>query len=216
MKKVLKELVLIGITLLPFLYLMRIWPLLPQQVPTHFGLNGEPNDYSSKNTLIWLIGLMGLGFYIVCLALPKIDPKKRLQEMGNTYYTLRLLIAGAISFILIYVLYASYKGGMTNAGILFGGIGGFYAILGNYFQSVRPNYFIGIRTPWTLESESNWKATHRLAGKLWIAGGITIVGASLLLRNGGVLTWVFIGVTLFISFVPIAYSFIYYTRQKKH
>jgi len=215
MNKYVKEAILIGIALLPYLYLSQIWSSLPDQVPTHFGIDGKPNDYSSKYMLAIFPALFGLGFYAICLFAPKIDPKKRIEQMGEKYYSLRLLLGGFFSFMVFYIIYAAYKGEMSNPGILLGGLGGLFAILGNYFQTVRPNYFIGIRTPWSLENEDNWKATHRLAGKLWMAGGLTIMGVCIFISKPEILIGLFLGITLFIAFVPMGYSYWFFNQQKK-
>jgi len=93
-------------------------------------------------------------------------------------------------------------------------IGALYAILGNYFQTLKPNYFIGIRTPWTLENEQIWKKTHRLAGRLWIAGGLLTIIISFLINSNLVLVIFFGIITTIIVLVPIVFS--YTEFQKTH
>ena len=88
-------------------------------------------------------------------------------------------------------------------------IGVLFAILGNYFKTLRANYFIGIKTPWTLENETVWKETHKLAGKLWFAGGLIIVLSSILLDKKTNFT-LFAIITVLITVIPVVYSYIKY------
>lgn len=85
-------------------------------------------------------------------------------------------------------------------------------MLGNYFQTVRPNYFIGIRTPWTLENEQVWKNTHRLGGKIWIVGGILIAILAVLIKNNHLFYIIFGVILAFMVVVPTIFS---YTEFKK-
>jgi len=87
-----------------------------------------------------------------------------------------------------------------------------FVFLGNMMNTIKPNYFAGVRTPWTLEDEGNWRATHRLAGKLWFIGGILLAIATLVLplQTG---TYIFIPCIVLMAFIPMIYSYIYF---KKH
>lgn len=213
MNKYLKESIFWILILLPFVYLLTIWKTLPELVPTHFDLLGNPNGWSDKNGLILLIGGMGIGTYILMLLIPKFDPKKKIEQMGDKYYSLRLLLTIFMSLLSIYILYAG-NGSKINPNLLIALIGALYAILGNYFQTLKPNYFIGIRTPWTLENEQIWKKTHRLAGRLWIAGGLLTIIISFLINSNLVLVIFFGIITTIIVLVPLVFS--YTEFQKTH
>jgi uncharacterized membrane protein len=86
--------------------------------------------------------------------------------------------------------------------------------LGNYFKVIKQNYFLGIKTPWTLESEEVWKLTHILAGKLWIVGGLLIVIFSLVIPED-INFYLFITITAIITIVPIVYSYLIFKKLKK-
>lgn len=215
MNKFLKELLLLVLIVVPYAYLATIWNRLPDQVPTHFGVNGEPNGWSGKSALLYIPALMGLGTYLLMLVIPHLDPKKKIEEMGNKYYRLRVILALLMMVISLYLMYLSEEGSMKNPGILFSILGTFFAIMGNYLQTVRPNYFVGIRTPWTLESETVWKKTHTLCGRLWMVGGIVIVILAFVLPTNGVKAVVIISLLTLMSVVPIAYSYFEYKKEKK-
>ncbi|RIV70766.1 SdpI family protein [Flagellimonas aequoris] len=212
--KLKKELPLIGIVLLPFLYLMYVWNQLPEQVPLHYNLKGEVDRYGDKSELIMIPILLPLLIYLIFLAVPYIDPKKQIQKMGNKYDTLKLILTTFMSALALFIIYTAKNQTLTNPNIIFLIIGLLYLIFGNYFKTIKANYFIGIRTPWTLESESIWKETHKLGGKVWFVGGLLVIVCSLLL-NKEVNAKVFLGITIIITLIPIVYSYLLYRKEKQ-
>ncbi len=211
MNKIFKEAVLWILILIPFAYLATIWKTLPEIVPTHFGLDGTPNGWSNKHSLIYIIGVMGLGIYVLMLLIPRFDPKKKIEQMGDKYYSIRLIMGLLISSISLYLLYVGNKGEI-NQNILIALIGAFFTGFGNFLQTVKPNYFIGIRTPWTLENETIWKRTHRLAGRIWMIGGLTIILMTILTKNNYWLGILFISITAILVIIPVAYSYIEFKK----
>ena len=158
--------------------------------------------------------ILGLGIYFLMLIIPAIDPKKKIQEMGDNFFSIRLLIAVFMAALNVVILNAAKEGGMENANILLVLMGALFAGLGNYMQTVRPNYFVGIRTPWTLESESVWKLTHRLASKVWMAGGILIVFLSLLLQDSKLVFIIFFVLVSVMVIVPVVYSYLLLKKER--
>jgi len=213
-KPIYRELLLWIFLLIPNLYLFQIWDQLPDIVPTHFNLGGEADGWSSKQFLIFLPGGLGIGIYFLMLILPQIDPRKNLSLKDNTYYAIRFFMAVFFCILSIYILYTSLSGKISNPSILFGFIGGLFAVLGNYFKDIKPNYYLGIRTPWTLEDERVWHNTHKFGSKVWIFGGITLLFSSILIKNKDIFFPFFILSTLLISFIPVIYSYIDYKRGK--
>ena len=211
MNKYFKESILWILMLLPFVYLSTIWTELPARIPTHFDLGGNPNGWSDKNGLIYLLASLGIGTYLVMLLIPRFDPRKKIQQMGEKYYSLRVLMTIFMTLISVYILYSG-NGNKINPNLLIGLIGAFYAVFGNYLQTVKPNYFIGFRTPWTLENEQTWKRTHRLAGRMWMLGGLFIVITSFTLNNNVALGVIFATITLIIVIVPVIYSYMEFKK----
>lgn len=213
MNKYLKEAILGVWTLTPMLYLIEIWHELPDSLPTHFGMDGKPNDWSSKSTLFFLVGGISMGTYFLMLILPKIDPSKRINEMGQKYDSLRHIISFFMMLLGIYILYAAKAGELSKPQYLIAIVAALLAMMGNYFQTLRPNYFIGIRTPWTMSSENVWKQTHLLAGRLWLAGGLLSLVLALTMELNTVLLSI-LGVILFtIVVVPVALSYWYFQKD---
>lgn len=212
MKKYFKESVLLVWVVLPYIFLALIWKKLPDEVAIHFDYRGQANGYATKTLLLLVPAGLGLLIYLLLLCIPYFDPKKRIGEMGEKYYSLRMIMGIFISILSMYLLYLSKAGSMENTTIMFCILGVLIAIMGNYFQTVRPNYFIGIRTPWTLENEHVWKKTHALGGWLWMIGGSLIVFLSLATDLPRYALYTIIGV---ISLVPIVYSYLEFEKQKK-
>ena len=209
-----KETKLVTIVLLPFVYLAYIWNTLPERVPVHWNSKGEIDRYGDKIELLIIAILLPLLTYIIFLVVPKIDPKNKLNKMGKKFDTLKILMTTFMSALAIFIIYSAKKESIANPNYIVLLIGILYIILGNYFKTIKANYFIGIRTPWTLESETVWKETHKLGGKMWFIGGITVVLSSLILDNQSNFT-LFLIVTGIISIVPIVYSYFIFKNDKK-
>jgi len=212
MNKYLRESVLWAFVALPYVYLTTIWSKLPEQVPTHFNIEGVANGWSSKTTLLFIPAALGIGIYFLMLIIPVLDPKKKIQQMGGKYYSLRFILTIFFSLLATYFLYIINTGSLKNPNMLFALIGTLLAMLGNYFQTLRPNYFIGIRTPWTLENEQVWKNTHRLGGRLWIVGGVLIATLAFFINNNYLFSIIFGVIISLIVIIPVVYS---YTEFKK-
>lgn len=210
MEKIKKEIPFLVLTLLPFGYLAAIWKQLPLQVPMHWNGSGEIDRYGDKSELIVTIFMLVGLTYLLFLFLPNMDPKQKIQKMGAKWQNLRFLLTLFMSALAIFILY-SVQQKSSNPSVVFILIGLLFTVLGNYFKTVPSNYFIGIRTPWTLESESVWKKTHQLAGKLWFVGGLAIIATSLLTSNWQFYT--FIGITIVITIVPIVYSYRFFSEE---
>lgn len=211
--KLKKEIPTLLIALIPFIYLAYIWNSLPETIPTHWNLNGDIDDWGKKSTLITMTFMLPGLTYGIFLIVPFIDPKKKIQAMGNKYHNLKFLMVLLMSLLAVFIIFSTKEQSITNLNIIFIGIGLLYIILGNYMKTIKANYFIGIRTPWTLENESVWKKTHVLAGKLWFVGGLAIVISSLTTNkefNGSF----FIIVITTIVLIPIIYSYVEYKKLK--
>ena len=205
-----KELPLLLLSFLPAALLMFVWNELPTRVPLHWGINGEVNRFGSKWELLFVV-LIPIFLYALLLLTPLIDPKKRIQNMGNKFYTIRLITGLFLTVIFCFIIYSVKEQSLGNPNYLFILIGAFFVLLGNYFKTIKPNYFVGIRTPWTLENETIWKSTHKLAGKFWVAGGLAII-VSCLVFNQQTALIIFIAVTAIITLVPIVYSYLQFKK----
>jgi len=209
-----KELPILAIVLLPFIYLAYIWKQLPSKVPMHWNIEGEIDRYGDKSELILIPVLLPLLSYLIFLLVPKIDPKNKLNQMGNKLQTIKFLLTTFMSLLALFIIYIAKNQSYTNPNYLLLSIGVLYIILGNYFKTIKPNYFIGIKTPWTLENETVWKKTHLLGGKLWFLGGIIVLLCSLILDKELNLA-LFLSITALITIIPIFYSYLQFKVERK-
>lgn len=196
------------VALLPAVYLAIIWKTLPPIVPTHFGTDFKPDRMGSKDEL-WLVtailAVVSVGIYFLLNNLERIDPKRKGMPPSTTFNKLAfgmVVFMAALNIIII----ESAKGVLVIQSLLFPLLGLLLAFIGNYMNHIRPNYFAGIRLPWTLSSDENWRRTHELAGKLWFAGGIVLAVASLVLLPP-VIFPVFLGILVVIVLIPVVYSY---------
>ena len=133
--------------------------------------------------------------------------------MGGKQYQLKFIVVLLMSTLAFIILHISVNQFTSSPKLIFIPIGGLFITLGNYFKVIQPNYFIGIKTPWTLENKEVWKLTHILAGKLWIIGGLLIVLGSLTIDKS-VFIYIFIGTLAIITLVPVIYSYIKFKELK--
>ena len=150
--KLKKEIPLLIIVLLPFIYLGYIWDLLPETVPTHWNWKGEIDAWGNKKSLILITFLLPGLTYIIFSLVPLIDPKKKIQSMGNKFYNLKFLLVLFMSALAVFIIYSVKAQSIGNTVFIILAIGVLYMLLGNYMKTIKANYFIGIRTPWTLEN----------------------------------------------------------------
>lgn len=199
---------LLILALAPILYLVSLWSSLPDTVPLHWNWKGEADNYGSKEILFWTVLGLNSFIYVLLLILPRIAARKQeLEAMGTKYTRLRFVLQLFVAVLSLVIVLMSSGQAPSNPTILLGGCFILFMLLfGNYVGSIRPNYFIGIRTPWTLQSDKVWKKTHRLAGRLLI--GAALVGIILLLLLPS--SWGMLGVTLLMLaalLIPVIYSF---------
>ena len=195
-------------------YLLSVWGRLPAQIPTHFGLDGHANGYTSRDHL-WLLTLgLPLGVALLFTALPRFDPKHRLDGNSVNFQKLRLAIVALLGGVACYALHAAQQPGMPSGRGVQVVLGLFLALVGNYLTTVQPNYFVGIRTPWTLESPAVWARTHRVGGILFCVGGLLVAALALVLP----LAWLpamLPGLVLGTAVFCYAYSYVVFRREER-
>jgi len=217
MKIVLRRLIWL-IMLLPAVYLAIVWTGIPQTVPMHFDLKGNVDQYGTKTDLLIMTAVLtGLNMlaYLAILNIYKIDPKKyaaqnkdRLQKIG---FSVALYLA-AVSAMLIYVISTNHVDIVMK--FVFIAMGLLFALIGNNMYNLKPNYFAGMRLPWTLENEDNWRATHHVAGRLWFFGGFVIALLAFVLDEQWSVYSTFIALS-FLVLIPVIYSYRYYKRSQQ-
>jgi uncharacterized membrane protein len=177
MDKIMKKIVWLFI-IAPAIYLAIVWNTLPETIAMHFNLKGDIDRYGSKNELVTMILILIVVNAIVYLLLPqvyRIDPKRYAVENKGRLFRIAFAVAVFTSAVLCLLIYSSIHGNIKfTMRFILAGVGLMLAIVGNYIYNIKPNYFAGIRLPWTLNNDENWKRTHLLGGKLLFGGGLLI------------------------------------------
>jgi len=205
-----KEVLPIALIILAFIVGALLYPDLPERMPTHWNAQGEVDAWSSKNFAVFFFPSLTLGIYILITFIPLIDPLRRnYPKFALPYFGFRTVFV--IFFVLLY-FYTLWAALGTKLNINFFIIPAFsvlFIVIGLFLPKIKKNYFVGIRTPWTIHSEEVWDKTHQFGGKFFIVGGI-IALISLLFPK--YYLPIFIAAILFPAFIPVIYSYFVFRK----
>ena len=208
-KKNLPKLIITSlITLIPIIIGLILWDKLPDQVPVHWNINGDVDGFATKAQAVFVMPLVLVAFHWICVLGTLLDPKK--QNINDKMFTLVLWIIPVISLLCNSLVYATATGHTVNVEIimpLF--MGALFVVIGNYMPKCKQSYTLGIKLPWTLNDEENWNKTHRMAGFLWVIGGVVIMATAFL----GAF-WILFVVLIPMVIVPFVYSYSLYKKNK--
>ncbi len=194
------------VILLPVLAGLALWSQLPEQVPMHWNAKGEIDGWGSKTVFVFGLPLVLLGFHWLCVFGTLADPKKK----NHTEKILHLVfwIIPVLSVLLSALTYFAAMGKDVQMEIVMPVFMGLlFVIIGNYLPKCKQSYTIGIKIPWTLDSEENWNKTHRFAGWLWMACGIVMMIAGIF-----GMFWVFFVAVFVMVFPPVIYSYLLHRK----
>jgi uncharacterized membrane protein len=188
------------------------YPHLPNQVPTHWNLEGQVNDYSAK----WTLFLLGPGLMAASMLLfyflPWLSPKHwQVDAFQSTYLYIMVVLISMLAYFAGVSLWAALGRTASADRAILGGVCLLFALLGNVMGKVRRNFFIGVRTPWALANERVWNATHRFAAKTFVLGGVI----GLALTAVGVKGWLPFAVLMAGALIPVGYSLLVYKQLER-
>jgi len=186
-----------------------LYPSLPEQIPTHWNAQGHVDGYMKKSIGVIIMPAMAVFTYIIMKLIPVISPKGfRTDKFSDVMGVLQVTLVGFMSIIAILVLLEARGLNVRINEMITAGVGLLFVIIGNYLGKVRKNFFIGIRTPWTLASDEVWNRTHRIGGRLFMLSGVIIwIGTF----SGVPLIWT-VGVAVGLLLIPVVYSYFLYRR----
>jgi len=190
-----------------------VFPTLPDQIPIHFDTSGAPDNYGTRWSIFLMPGVI-FGIQLLAEFTRKYDPRSEAYESFQSYYynihfAVALLMLGAE----IMIICAIYGIDINMSLIMQAGAGFLFIFLGNMMPKFKHNYFVGIKTSWTLASEEVWYLTHRFAGKVWVVGGLLMLLSALLPVEAS--WWVYLLITLVLAVLPLGASFYYYNKLEK-
>ena len=198
--------------LVPFIYLFIIYEALPELVPIHWNIHGEVDALKGKRFLVLAPALPLLTFMLLSIV-SKIDPKNQLDGSTRKHRRLKGVLTILMSAVAVLIMRASKNASVLDLNLMFFFIGVLYVVMGNYMKTIKPNYFLGIRTPWTLQNEEVWKSTHELGGLVWFIGG-SVIALSCLIFEQEITFWFFIATTAVMTIIPVVYSYLEFKKSK--
>jgi len=186
-----------------------LYPSLPDRIPTHWNAAGEVDDYSGKPWGVIVLPLAAVFSWALMKIIPLISPKGfRTTEFQGVINVFQVAMVGFLSLVAMLMLLAGLGHDVYINNIVPIGVGLLFIVIGNYMGKVRKNFFIGIRTPWTLASDEVWARTHRLGGRVFMLCGVLLAAMAFLPR----MPLVLIGSVVAAAFVPVVYSYLLYRR----
>ena len=208
------SIIILGIILLSFGLAFYFYPSMPERMASHWGVSGAANGYSNKFLGLFLMPLISLGMFLLFWAIPKIDPLKTNIEKFRKYFD------GFTVLIIVFMFYVYLLTIFWNLGSRFNlgqfmapAFGGLMYYCGVMIEKVKRNYFIGIRTPWTLSNDNVWDKTHKIGGKFFkVAGLLAMLG---LIFPDQAFFLVIIPI-IFAAVFSVIYSYVEYRKETKN
>ena len=205
------ELIAVGIAVILFAVGICMYPQLPDTIASHWNAQGQVDGYTSKLWGLFLLPLISVGLVLLFVAIPRIDPLKANIEKFRTFYD-RFVVLFMVFFFYFYLLTILWNMGVQYNfnQVLAPAFGGLFYYIGVMIEHAKRNWFVGIRTPWTLSSENVWDKTHAIGAKLFkIVGVVALLGV------------LFPNYTIFFVVVPvlvvagylIVYSYVAYQKE---
>ena len=187
------------------------WLQLPAdaQVPIHWGPDGRADGFADKTVGLFLLPIVTVAIGGLLWVIPLIEPRRENLARSATAYRATWIAVVALLGGLHALAVASALGAdLDITRIVLVGTGSLFVVIGNYLPKVRPNYLMGIRTPWTLTSDVAWDRTHRLGGRLFVIEGAVLIVLGLLDVPGEALVVAFIGAIVVLVAVLFAFSYV--------
>ena len=192
-----------------------LWNRLPDPMASHWNVNDQVDGYTPKFWGVFMLPMITLGMLALFLLIPNIDPLKaniaQFREAFNLFITL------IVAFMLyIYILSLRWNLGYTDFGMsraMLPAMGVLFFFIGYLFRQAKRNFFIGIRTPWTLSSDRVWDETHRLGSILFMISGFFAVLGSFF--GGTIAFWLFFVPVMGSTLITLVYSYVIYQREVK-
>jgi uncharacterized membrane protein len=190
-----------------------VYPNLPVTVPTHWDMLGRPNGWGSRVWGAWVLPIVMLFLWGLMRVLPTIDPRgANYAKFGGAFEAIVISILLYMLGLHLIILRASLGYPVAMQRVLPIGVGILLVLIGNLLPRARPNWFIGIRTPWTLSSDRVWEKTHRVGGRAFVAGGLAILIAALAIPQWA--HYVLVAVVVACSLGAVLYSYIAWRREQ--
>lgn len=200
------------VILLPILAGVLLWNDLPAEgIPFHWNIHGEVDGWASRPVAVFVMPAIMLAVQWLCFFASGWDPKQ--QNINKKVLGLVLWIIPVMNVLINVIVYLSALERPVDVSVVLPLVfGALFVVIGNFMPKCKQSYTLGIKLPWTLNDEQNWNATHRLAGKLWVVGGLLTMLTCLLPPVASFCTMM--GILLVMVAIPTVYSYRHYKKNK--
>ena len=207
LKKNLKVMITSSIvSLMPIIAGLILWDKLPIELPIHWNASGEVDGYASRAFVVFGVPAIMTALHWFAVMMTELDPKRK--NHSEKMMILVYWLVPVISLVLFFAIYATALGADACIEIILPAfLGLVFVFIGNYLPKCKQNHTVGIRLPWTLNSEENWNRTHRVGGFVMVIGGLVTIATSFF----GII-WLPVAILLAVVLVPIIYSLILYKK----
>lgn len=184
------------------------------QIPIHWNGEGEVDGYGSPLVGFFMMPFMQLVILAIFASLKFLEPRaKNLETSRKAIHAVVTSVTALMLLVQLVIMDQVFGFGLVDIKAMFVGVGVMLMIMGNYFGKLKSSFFIGIRTPWTLSSETVWQKTHRMGGKLFVAAGL-ILALSALVLDSKLMPFVIVATALPAALIPIGYSWYLWNKEQ--
>lgn len=211
----LKYFILYLLALIPLVLTIIFYNKLPEQIPMHWDIHGNIDRYDNKFPNAYILPLFALIMPLFMELMSKIDPKKKnYANFKNSFYIMQLIIVLVFGSLNILTLLVSLGYDFISVDLFVKiAIALMFVVMGNIMPKLKHNYFIGVRTPWTLASEEVWFKTHRFSGINWFIGGLIMLALSFI--PGTIAATLYFITILISSLASVIYSYVIFAKLKR-
>ena len=205
-----KEILPIALIILAFIVGSFLYVQLPDKMPSHWNAKGEIDAWSSKNFGVFFFPSITLGIYLLITFIPLIDPlRKSYSKFHIPYFWFRTLFIFFFVSLYFYTLWAALGTKLNINYFIIPAFSVLFILIGTFLPKVRKNYFVGIRTPWTIHSEEVWDKTHQFSGKIFVTAGVISLIAIFFSEYS---VFIFMVVVLLAAFISVIYSYLIFCK----
>jgi uncharacterized membrane protein len=195
---------------------LALYPQLPQLVPTHWNIRGEVDGYGNKAWAAFLMPGTMAGLLLLFWAIPWLSPQRfEVDTFRSTFWFVALVITCLLGYIQGLILWAGLSGSVDVTRALLAGVLIMFALIGNVMGKMRRNFWMGVRTPWTLASERVWNDTHRLAAWLFVAAAVMGLICVVLPIPLPAMSITILVLIMSAALLPVLYSLFHYKRLER-
>jgi uncharacterized membrane protein len=203
----------LGIIVLSFFVGTFFYTYAPDMMPTHWNAQGEIDGYMDKFWGLFLLPMISFGIFVLFVYLPKFEPRKKNLEAFKDYYEgIALVTIGFLFYIYILSILAAFGYQFNMVQMMAPAFGALFYHIGVTLEKTKSNFFVGIRTPWTISDDDVWEKTHKLGGKLFKVSGLIAFFGTFFKE---ITILLMIAPVLATSVVVIVYSYIEYRKNHK-